>query len=185
MDDDDILLCEGIVVDTIDEEAVKSFRLDEAARGEDPVANYIDETVSFFFGCPPSHHVSDLVARGTPYIGGGSQFAALMRFWMQDNLRNGPDRLTSFGDILAEKNLENNLQLLDAIQLFLLTCCLRDRDVSRIEQMKNEESQEQFGQSVLRAQKFILSGFTALSSPVDITATKRSTWVDVLRFISY
>jgi hypothetical protein len=183
LDDVRTLLCEGIIVDTIAEKRVKSI-LDDIPEGGDSASRHVDESASFFFDCAPGHLISDLVASGMPYIGGGTQFAALVRLWMQDHLR-GSYPLVSFNDILDSENLESNLEFMDAIHLFLVFCCLRDRDFTRLKQMMNEEeSVEQSGKRILRVYKFIVKGFTksrSEASPEESGATEATpTWDDVL-----
>ena len=186
-DDVRTLLCEGIVVDTIAEKRVKSI-MDDILEGDSP-SRLVNESASFFFDCAPGHLLSDLVTSGMPYIGGGTQFAALVRLWMQDHL-HGSHPLVSFDDILDSENLENNVEFMEAIHFFLFFCCLRDRDFSRFKQMINgEDSLEQRGESILRAYRFTVRGFTKSrfeASPEESCATEATpTWDDMLYLATY
>lgn len=204
-----VLICTGVILDEIESEAVKSFRRDlggfEQQGAIDPAdwaASVVDESVAFFFDCPAGNFLSNIVAKGAKYVGGGSQFSALLRFWLQDHISTAPNEYRSFRDILDE-DPEHNL-ILEAAQLFLLLCLLRDRDVERLRklQTKGKLSEEAFKQSILQTSHFIVRGFSetqrkdesqrgqqqpgdAPSSSTGRTSFEMISWEDVLRFTSY
>jgi hypothetical protein len=208
-DDGQVLVCTGIILDAIESEAVKSYRRDldefDQQSSTDPAdwaATVVDESIAFFFDCPADEFLSNVVAKGASYVGGGSQFSALVRFWLQDHVMIAPNKHRSFRAILDE-NPEHNL-ILEAAKLFLLLCLLRERDVERLRelQVKAKLSEEAFKQSILRTSRFIVRGFSetqrddssdhAQQHPGDAGGSSTGriypemiSWDDVLRFMSY
>lgn len=208
-EDGQVLVCTGVILDAIESEAVKSYRRDldgfeqqSAVDTADWAARVVDESITFFFDCPAGEFLSNMVARGATYAGGGSQFSALVRFWLQDHVMTAPNEHRSLRAMLDE-DLEHNL-ILEAAQLFLLLCLLRDRDVERLRELQTKEklSEEAFTESILRTSRFIVRGFSdtqrednsahGQQQPGDArnasTGTKSSetiSWDDVLRFTSY
>ncbi|KAI1497455.1 heterokaryon incompatibility protein-domain-containing protein [Biscogniauxia marginata] len=192
LEDEVILMCEGVVVNSIEDEAAGSYWKDQPL-WINTVSPWLDETMAFFFGCSSGYLLSDVVARGTPYVGGGTQFGALIRFWMQDNFSSVPNQYETFHEVLnRRRNDDSNMELLDTVQLFLLYCLLRERDLTRIEQLKTEENtvDPAFGERILRTTRFILDGLVkpapdAIGDVSHAPPAAAITWEDVLCFTLY
>lgn len=204
-----VLICTGVILDAIETEAVKSYRMDldsfKEQSVDDPAAwaaRMVDDSIAFFFGYHSDELLSNMVARGATYVGGGSHFSALVRFWLQDHIMTAPNEYRSFHAILNE-DPEHNLILQEA-QLFLLLCLVRDRDVERLRELqkKGELSEEALKKSIFRTSHFIVRGFSeaerqdesdhgrqqpgdARSSSTGRTNLEMISWDDILRFSAY
>jgi hypothetical protein len=122
-------------IDTITADTTKSYTDAEFDQTQivESYQRWIDGSIEFFFGCPTGYFISDVVTKRSPYVGGGSQFAALVRFWLQDHARSGLYEPESFHKLLEED--PNDPKLLQLSRFFLAIILLRNRDVQRVREL--------------------------------------------------
>lgn len=183
------LVANGVFIDTITADTTKSYMDAEFVQTQ-TVADHqrwMDESIEFFFGCPIGYFISNVVTKRSLYVGGGSQFTALMRFWLQDHARSGLYEPESFHKLLEED--PNDPKLLQLLRMFLAILLLRDRDVQRVPELGLDNASQR-GRSGM-AESAIRSVHPAVTANAKTTPnllldaeSEPMGWDDVLRFIS-
>ncbi len=130
-----MLRCRGVIIDTIARveagwDVPTGYILDESVRPNlDLARGVLDELVEFFFDCPVGAFLSELVPSSEPYVGGGTRFLALLRYWVHDRGMNGE----VFG-CATSQDLEGE-DIARLAKQFLMFIGLRPRDMARIMEM--------------------------------------------------